>query len=183
MLFSHTHEQVLDGSKVLTTRLVAPGDRYETHPISREIVRVMDAGGRVKYEVGKSYAAQPGRGKEAVCRIRIKRILKNRLRDMTNEMVEQEGLPLRAWAGVAGEQEPGTAAFAELWDSMHGKWKADPNTGGKICYPWATETAPKPPKNAKLPYQVVANPTVWRLWFERVQPLDSDEAGDDEDTE
>jgi hypothetical protein len=49
MIFSMTIDKVLAGNKTVTTR---------RHAVP-------------KYEIGKTYAAQPGRGKKAVCRIEI----------------------------------------------------------------------------------------------------------------
>lgn len=60
MIFQHTWEHVLNGTKTQTRRIVKPNERQ----VATEFAVVTDD--RAVYEVGKTYAVQPGRGKRAV---------------------------------------------------------------------------------------------------------------------
>jgi hypothetical protein len=78
MIFQHTWQQVLDGSKTQTRRLVKPGEIgvrkgnyiYEgdvlLHILTDDKTVPLEyvvANNRVKWQVGHTYAVQPGRGK------------------------------------------------------------------------------------------------------------------------
>ena len=87
----------------------------------RAVFRCSGRGSRYRplYEVGKTYAVQPGRGKPAIGRIRITQIRRERLADINLNDVPAEG------CGSLG-------AYANLWDSIYyGKrtglrWEANP---------------------------------------------------------
>lgn len=82
MIFKETWQQVLNGTKTQTRRPVKPGDYCIVHnefgeertwyphlygcPKRWTIAEVRDAKGRLKWQVGKTYAVQPGRGKPAI---------------------------------------------------------------------------------------------------------------------
>lgn len=72
-----------------------------------------------QWEVGRTYAVQPGHGKPAVARIRITGIRQERLRDISEEDVLAEGCGLVRWSGEPQEGWPATAGFAEAWDRIN----------------------------------------------------------------
>jgi hypothetical protein len=96
---------------------------------------------RLKWEVGRDYAVQPGRGQKAIGRIRLLEIRQERLQDIDEAGAEAEGVALQAWAADSYHQFPRTAGYAHLWDSIH------TNRGER----WDD------------------NPTVWVLRFELVE--------------
>lgn len=57
MIFQYTYQQILDNKKTATRRVINPGEVLLENP-TRLVV-----GGRTKWQVGKSYAIQPGRRK------------------------------------------------------------------------------------------------------------------------
>ena len=67
-----------------------------------------DAQEQVKYEVGRKYAVQPGRGQKAVARIQITDIRREDVRDISDADVKAEGF--------ADKKE-----FLLVWASMHDK--------------------------------------------------------------
>ena len=95
-----------------------------------------------KWQVGRTYAVQPGRGKKAVGRIRITEIRRERVQDISEEDAIAEGIYRHsdpcAWTytyqGKEGLHFFGRAvwAFADLWDGIHKKpdtrWADNPET-------------------------------------------------------
>jgi len=70
-----------------------------------------------KYEVGKTYAVQPGRGKKAVARIRVLRVWLEDVRFIRLEDVYAEGFPTHK-------------KFWTLWATLHDKSvRIDPKWG------------------------------------------------------
>ena len=61
MIFQHTWKLILEGKKTETRRPVKPGERTLFSDDTNTLM-VLGANGRVKWEVGKTYAVQPGRG-------------------------------------------------------------------------------------------------------------------------
>lgn len=64
-----------------------------------------------RYEAGKSYAVQPGRGKEAMCRITIMDVRMERLGDLSLKDAKREGFVTTAeffayWRGLHGSANP-----------------------------------------------------------------------------
>lgn len=145
MIFQATWQAVLDGSKTETRRIVKPGEQYEPEFWLSEkynlpaFVRLPSL--RHKWQVGRIYAVQPGRGQKAVSRIRLLEIRQERLQDITEAGAIAEGVALQAWAADSYYQFPRTAGYAQLWDSIH------PKRGER----WAD------------------NPLVWVLRFELVK--------------
>ena len=111
MIFQHTIENVLNGTKTQTSRIVKPGDyiQYadtgagETYHVYIEGVY---RNRRPLWKVGNTYAVQPGRGQKAVARIRILQISKQDVRHITAEEARAEGFN--------SEVE-----FFEVWCKMH----------------------------------------------------------------
>ena len=69
MIFQHTWQQVLDGTKTQTRRLVKPGEELETYWSDRQncmITQVSTSPGRVKWRVGNTYTVVPKRGHPAI---------------------------------------------------------------------------------------------------------------------
>jgi hypothetical protein len=89
-------QQVLDGTKTQTRVLVKPGEvlrddgeEMRTHfniPLPHSMT------GRAKWQVGKTYAVQPGRGQKAVGRFRVIAIRQESLQDISEEDAIAEGI-------------------------------------------------------------------------------------------
>lgn len=99
-------EKILSGQKTETRRVVRPhefwcaGWRAGGGHLSICIER--NGKIRTKWQEGKTYAAQPGRGKPAVARIRLLRIGREALHDITGPAVGREGFSyladfVKAW--------------------------------------------------------------------------------------
>ena len=115
MIFQHTIDQVLAGTKTQTRRVV-------------------DAGKPCKYDVGKTYSVQPGRGKKGVGRIHIVCINNEHVQDIHPADIHAEGIPnyicktcggaslLDYMACVRCDGGVDTGAmlgeFVSLWDSI-----------------------------------------------------------------
>lgn len=151
MIFQHTWQQVLDGTKTQTRRLALPqpdgtgsfkcewllpdsaGDfigRYD--PMRPE------AGWQDKYRVGKTYAVCPARCEAAVGRIKITGIRRQSLQLISADEAYKEGIRVPDYFTVGNRSTEGalryalahTNKFAQLWDSFHTKkgerWRDDP---------------------------------------------------------
>ena len=106
MIFQHTIENVLNGTKAQTSRIVKPGEYAagtEIGVISAVATHNKQA---LKWQVGNTYAVQPGRGQKAVARIRILQIRQ---------------MDVREWDRYTAEPEKcgGLVGFWELWCTMH----------------------------------------------------------------
>lgn len=111
MLFQATHHQVQDGSKTQTRRPVKPGE-YAIMSIAdpTKIFSVIGANGRLKWQVGKDYAIQPGRGQKARGRTPpLTEIRYERLRDISPADCRAEGI-------IAVLPR---FAYEQLWDSLY----------------------------------------------------------------
>lgn len=129
MIFQHTWEKVLSGEKTQTRRIVKPKTVFPSNMRSTDNTdgdwmwhgKVFTASAckpgtgywglgyteaRIKYEVGKTYAVQPGRGKKAVARIRILSIRREDVREISGQDVKAEGFDNRV-------------AFMNVWLQMH----------------------------------------------------------------
>lgn len=85
MIFQHTINQVLDGSKTQTRRLVKQGDMawVDKHNKLALVDGVTISKTAFKrWEVGKDYAVCPGRGRAAEGRIKITGIRRERVQDI-----------------------------------------------------------------------------------------------------
>lgn len=109
MIFAHTLQSILSCSKTQTRRLIKPGEILTSRPSSSGMsLCVQIPGKRTVYEVGKSYAVQPGRGKKAVARITITAIRCETVAEISPADAVAEGFA-------------SPAAFLETWRSIHGK--------------------------------------------------------------
>lgn len=143
MQFGHTYDLVMSGVKTQTRRVWQPGDitdrqlardasewadlRHIKIPPISMVVYTSTASGklRIKYQVGKTYSAQPGRGRKAGGRILLTGIRSERVQDITNEDALAEGM---GWVGESSPRDN----YAELWDIVHTRpgerWNANPLT-------------------------------------------------------
>lgn len=107
MIFQFTFKKVLSQEKTQTRRLVKPNQEYGG-ALPHNIPFVYDRmrGNRHIYEIGHTYAVQPGRGKAAVGRIEITRIWQEDVRDISNADVRAEGYNH-------------VRDFLHVWNAMH----------------------------------------------------------------
>ena len=142
--------QVKDGTKAQTRRPVKEDEfavNQHDHMLpyppfgGDEIDTVYSAMGAMKWQVARTYAVQPGRGKKSVGRIRITKIRRERLGDISDEDCFAEGViekPLASFGNtglvyvawqcpVCGEtlNESPIAAYACLWNHVYdnGAWE------------------------------------------------------------
>ena len=112
MIFQHTWQRVLDGTKTQTRRRAKSNELLsESHSsISVWVPDTPRSKGhyRFVYQIGRTYAVQPARGKKAVARIRITDIRLEDVREISDEDVLAEGFA--SWADFLG-----------LWCNMHDK--------------------------------------------------------------
>lgn len=131
MIFQHTWQKVVSGEKTQTRQIMKAGDMI-THPMSMVVVgkdhgRIIDTlpilphfawknadiyrvvnGKRTVYQVDKTYAVQPARGKPAIARIHITDIRREDVRDISYGDSRAEGF-LDRWE------------FMMTWVRMHDK--------------------------------------------------------------
>lgn len=128
MIFKQA-QQVVDGRKRQTRRPVKPGEwAFMDVDDPAEILSVIGANGRLKWQVGKTYAAQPGRGKKGIGRTPpIEAIRRERLVEITPEDALAEGVlvDFSEWGrwyrlpGEEGDWSTAVGAFEYLWNSMY----------------------------------------------------------------
>lgn len=101
---------------------------------------------RIVYQVGKTYAVQPGRRQKAVARIRILGIRREDVRDISDADVQAEGF--ESWM-----------SFMLTWTKMH-----DP----KFCQEWWRDELSVTPRYLKS-QRPAARYDAWALTFEVVK--------------
>lgn len=125
MIFKQITE-VLNGTKTQTRRVCKPNERLLGALGSQWVDIALPGRDLRKWVVGRTYAAQPGRGKKAVGRIRITGIRQERLQDIDFDDALAEGCRATLWEGEVAvwPQE----AYCDLWQSINGKgsWDANP---------------------------------------------------------
>lgn len=124
MIFSHTHKQVLDGTKSQTCRLCRDEDEFGTTPTGELAVleRAFPLRGRMyrrpRWIVGHEYSVQPERCHKAVGRIRITEI--RRVDDVVFEVLGENGLEFARAEGFASVND-----FVKVWMELHPRAKAE----------------------------------------------------------
>jgi hypothetical protein len=108
VIFAHTLEQVLREKKSQTRRVIKAGEELTRTGVA---LRVESHGKRTVYQVGKSYAVQPGRGKKSVARIVLTGIRREPVNAISHADARAEGFASRE-------------AFLSTWHAIHGA-KAD----------------------------------------------------------
>lgn len=102
MIFQHTWQYILDGSKTQTSRLVKRGDTLANGAVK---ARTKDGLSRIKWRIGAIYSVTPGWGKHSIAKIQITDISLRDVRMFTPEDVSREGFQSKAeflavWAGM-----------------------------------------------------------------------------------
>lgn len=120
MIFQHTHEWVMNGTKTQTRRIIRPGE-----DLLNGVVYTSEW--RKVYEVGKSYAVQPGRGKKAIGRIKITNIRSQDVRDISDEDIAAEGFR-------SDHHYTAQYRFLHTWVLMHDSRVSDFYTFPKYFY-------------------------------------------------
>jgi hypothetical protein len=110
MIFQYTWPQVVLRHKTATRRVISPTEvairtRYNK-------VSTVKQNGRTKWQVGATYAVQPGRGQSQIARIRLTRITRQQLSRITNAQARAEGFADRQ-------------AFLKTWQTIHGPDRID----------------------------------------------------------
>jgi len=151
MIFQHTYQWVLDGTKTETTRLKKPGDiayfdptdlqdkfghlpsveMYYSEEYNKVIIKapvwmlkiythisLVERNERALWQVEKTYAVQPGRGKKAVGHVLLKSIREEHVQDKTDKDAIAEGI--LNWDKYNFEMAP-RDAFGKFWDTIHTK--------------------------------------------------------------
>jgi len=110
MIFAHTLDKVLSAKKWQTRRLIKPKEKLcLEEALFGNYSFVRASGNRKVYEVGKSYAVQPNRGKKAVARIVITGIRREPVRAITEQDARAEGFSSRqdflaTWRAIHGQK-------------------------------------------------------------------------------
>jgi hypothetical protein len=108
MIFAHTLAKVLLAEKRQTRRIAKPNEKLCSEKgLTGDHIFVC-AGSRKVYEVGKSYAVQPNRGKKAVAHIVITGIRREAVRAISEQDAQAEGFASRA-------------EFLAAWRVIHGQ--------------------------------------------------------------
>ena len=136
MIFRDTHEEVLDGMKTQTRRLVKEGDFQLDWPMTCVFREMKSGGDRLIWRENQTYAVQPGRGKHAIGRIGIIDIRREQLQEISYEDIGAEGItsigpvPINTAYLMTGAKDQNElkqtlfrAEFAGLWDHLHPKGK------------------------------------------------------------
>ncbi len=147
MIFkSELCDKVLSEEKTQTRRLKKANEYFSDGPFGlADQVRIRSESSRrdtVKWEVGRTYAVQPGRGKKAVGRFKLLEIREERLQSISDDDCYAEGVDAnRISVQYATFQTEGPRSeFRAIWDSI----------------------------NKKLGTRWVDNPTVWALTFQSI---------------
>jgi hypothetical protein len=116
MLFQNAWKSVLDGSKTQTRRPAQSSDQAVLDE-DGNIIKVTRTGEngppKVLFEVGQSYAVQPGPAKKTVGRIKITAIRRERLQDISQADALQEQPVTPPDATLALQ------TFKTAWDKSH----------------------------------------------------------------
>ena len=118
MIFQHTWQKVLDGSKTQTRRIIKPDQCLSSsslyEPYLAVVQRLQGYNWKDVYRVGVDYAVQPGRGKPAVARIRITDIRREDVRTISAPDIRAEGF-------LDENIAEAHLNFLAVWAGMHDK--------------------------------------------------------------
>lgn len=125
-------EKSVKGEKTQTRREVKPWEWLSVLPNGSKAVFHR---GRIKWQVGKTYAIQPGRGKASIGRFTLLDIRRERVGAITEADAIAEGVALNHYycdEGVAPDFIPvhrcePSVKFLELFESINGKQAVDDN--------------------------------------------------------
>jgi hypothetical protein len=109
MIFQHTIDKVLSGEKTQTRRIRKDGQHGWLGTREHPLMVAKDT--RPVYQVGKTYAAQPGRGKAQVARILITDIRLEDVRKISDADAKAEGFGDEGCASILD--------FLVVWTRMH----------------------------------------------------------------
>lgn len=105
MIFQYTWPQVVNHQKTATRRVIGANE-FAVRARYNKIAAVKH-NERIKWQIGATYAVQPGRGQKQVARIRLVRITRQKLSHISNAEAQAEGFSNR--------QE-----FLQTWETIHG---------------------------------------------------------------
>ena len=134
--------------KSQTRRPVKPNEVLDHQAICGDTVYITDRVSfeRIKWQMGRTYAVQPGRGKKSVGRIRITKIRRERLGMPTEADARAEGCHAVTAPGTIGFDRSPIGMFADLWNDIYGSGAWDRMCGD---YVWVLEfECPKLPPSA-----------------------------------
>lgn len=106
--------KVLAGEKTQTRRIKKEGERLLASILG--VKMVLDYRARTKWQVGKTYAVQTGRGKPGIGRLRLLDIRAQQLKYISPQEAFDEGIRLEASPEETPEEF--REAFFRLWDSI-----------------------------------------------------------------
>lgn len=110
MIFQYTLTQVLSGQKTQTRRTIKENDVAIRG--NHNQIEAVAANDRIKWQVGQTYAVQPGRGKPQVARIKIVQINSEYVSHISQADAIQEG--------HKNQEE-----FLSLWKKLYGEKSLD----------------------------------------------------------
>ena len=105
MIFQYTWPSVIRENKTATRRVVKTSEKAVRGRYNR--IEAVYHNGRAKWEVGKTYAVQTGRGQEQIARIRLVRIRSEQVTRISSMGAVAEGF--------ASRQD-----FLRVWKHIHG---------------------------------------------------------------
>lgn len=110
MLFAHTLDKVLSGQKRQTRRWVKPAEVFDSQAGKVHTNRTV-------YQIGKSYAVQPNRGKPSVARILLTGLRKEPVSSISEADAIAEGFAscdefIATWKTIYGQN---TDLSREVW--------------------------------------------------------------------
>jgi hypothetical protein len=117
MLFTPENaKKVMAGQKTQTRRPCQDGDKGISLEING-LYFAVENNLRKKWQVGKTYAIQPGRGKLSIGRVLLKSIKRERVNEISADDAFYEGVRMP----TLPNETPGkfVSAFRDLWDSIY----------------------------------------------------------------
>ena len=118
MLFTPENAaKMMSGEKDQTRRIVKEGERGYLFLSTTDYYQVLDSKHHLRWQVGKSYAVQPGRGKPAIGRRVLVAIRKERLQDISPDDCFAEGIRLPTLPHETPDKF--TEAYRLLWNKIN----------------------------------------------------------------